>query len=204
MRLRDVGSGPSLSISRRRWLTQSAAAAAGAIAVASSSVAARAMWAQAPQKFAPDDPVGGGVSHDAEAIHQQVTLPVSAAKIYDVLTTADLFQKMSLFSTDVPAAMLTAHPAQLSAEPGSTFSLFGGIIEGRQIELVPAKRVVQAWRVNSWDAGVYSIARFELNPHDATTMIVFDHTGFPKGMADHLARGWKEHYWDGLAKLLLK
>src|SRR5580704_7207843 len=115
MRLREVGSGPSLSISRRRWLAQSAVAAAGSITVASSSFAARAMWAQAPQKSASDDPAGGGVSHDAEAIHQQVTLPVSAAKIYDVLITADLFQKMSLFSTDVPAPMLTAHPAQLSA-----------------------------------------------------------------------------------------
>jgi activator of HSP90 ATPase len=179
-------------------------AAAGGIAVASSIVATPAAWPQALQKPAANDPPGGGVSRDAEAIHQQVVMAVSADRIYDVLTNAELFQKMSLFSTDVPAAMLTAHPAQLSAEPGSTFSLFGGIIEGRQIELVPAKRVVQAWRVNNWDAGVYSVARFELDQHDATTAIVFDHTGFPKGMGDHLARGWREHYWDGLAKLLLK
>jgi activator of HSP90 ATPase len=200
--MRSHLTGSAFSLSRRQWISTTAVAAGAA--VATSLAANRVLASALEQQPAASEPSCGGVSHDAEAIHQQVLMPMSAAKIYDVLTIAELFQKMSLFSTDVPAAMLTAHPAQLSSEPGSAFSLFGGIIEGRQIELVPAKRVVQAWRVNSWDAGVYSIARFELNPHDATTMIVFDHTGFPKGMADHLARGWKEHYWDGLAKLLLK
>ena len=97
---------------------------------------------------------------------------------------------------------MNAHPAQLSAEPGSAFSLFGGVIEGRQVELVPAKRVVQAWRVSNWDRGVYSIVRFELVGADGGTKIVFDHVGFPAGAGDHLAAGWKSHYWDGLAKLL--
>lgn len=189
MRTLTGHSGPPQFVSRRRWLAQSIAAA-GSIALISSASAA--------QQAA--DAASDGVSHDAEAIHQQVTIKAAAARIYDTLSNAAQFQKFSLLSTDVPPAMLAAHPAQLSAEPGSAFSLFGGIIEGRQIELVPAKRVVQAWRVNNWDAGLYSVARFELNDSAGATTITFEHTGFPKGAGAHLAAGWKSHYWDGLTK----
>jgi activator of HSP90 ATPase len=36
-------------------------------------------------------------------------------------------------------------PTQISREVGGAFSLFGGIIVGRHIELVPNERIVQAW-----------------------------------------------------------
>ena len=85
---------------------------------------------------------------------------------------------------------------------GGTFSLFGGHIIGRHIELVPNKRIVQAWRVVDWDPGLYSIAKFELAEQGPGTKIVFDHTGFPKGKAEHLAAGWKANYWEPLVKFL--
>ena len=61
---------------------------------------------------------------------------------------------------------------------------------------------MQAWRVVDWDPGVYSIAKFKLIEQGAGTKLVFDHTGFPKGQAEHLAEGWKSHYWDSLEKFL--
>jgi hypothetical protein len=36
----------------------------------------------------------------------------------------------------------------------------------------------------------------------AGTKVVFDHVGFPTGLAEHLAEGWKAHYWDSLQKYL--
>ena len=83
-----------------------------------------------------------------------------------------------------------------------TFSLFGGYISGRQIELVPDERIVQAWRVAAWSPGVYSIAKFELADDRHGSQIVFDHTGFPKGQGEHLAAGWKANYWEPLEKFL--
>lgn len=85
---------------------------------------------------------------------------------------------------------------------GGTFTLFGGYIVGRQIELVPPELIVQAWRAGSWSPGVYSIARFQLGDEKGGTRLVFDHSGFPKGQAEHLASGWHEHYWDPQAKFL--
>jgi len=93
-------------------------------------------------------------------------------------------------------------PARISGEVGGVFTVFGGHINGRIIELVSNERVVQAWRPADWAPGVYSIARFELLDDSAGTRLVFDHTGFPRGQADHLATGWKANYWEPLAKVL--
>ena len=129
-----------------------------------------------------------GISRNAEAIHQEVVIKADRKRVYEVLTDTEKFKKLS-------GGMAT----EISREPGGKFSLFGGVITGRHIELVPGERIVQAWR-SGWAAGDYSIARFVLKEQGADTRIIFDHTGFPKGTAEHLATGWKAHYWDGLAK----
>jgi len=129
-----------------------------------------------------------GISHTAEAIHQEVVIKASRKRVYEVLTDTEQFRKLS-------GGLST----EISREAGGTFSLFGGVITGRHIELVPGERIVQAWR-SEWAPGEYSIARFVLNDQGSDTKIVFDHTGFPNGKAEHLATGWKAHYWDGLAQ----
>ena len=129
-----------------------------------------------------------GISHTAEAIHQEVIIKASRKRVYEVLTDTEQFRKLS-------GGMDT----KISRELGGAFSLFGGVITGRQIELVPGERIVQAWR-SEWAPGDYSIARFVLHEQGSDTKIVFDHTGFPQGAAEHLATGWKAHYWDGLAQ----
>ena len=92
--------------------------------------------------------------------------------------------------------------AEISREAGGAFSLFGAKITGRNVELLPAERIVQAWRSEGWEHGIYSIARFELVTQGTGTKLVFDHTGFPKGQANQLAAGWKSHYWDPLKQYL--
>lgn len=85
---------------------------------------------------------------------------------------------------------------------GAAFSLFGGFIVGRHIELVPGERIVQAWRVINWNPGIYSIARFELSERNSRTKLILDHVGFPEGQEQHLADGWKANYWEPLEKFL--
>jgi hypothetical protein len=53
-----------------------------------------------------------------------------------------------------------------------------------------------------WPDGIYSIARFELVAQGSGTRIIFDHTGFPPELAEHLASGWTENYWTPLRKYL--
>lgn len=70
---------------------------------------------------------------------------------------------------------------EISREVGGAFSLFGGYIVGRQIEMVPDERLVQAWREVSWKLGVYSIVKFELKDQDAGTKLVFGSHWIPRG-----------------------
>jgi len=142
------------------------------------------------------------ISHTAESIHQETVFKASRQRVYEALTDAKQFDKVIELSGVLKSMHLGDKPAQISREVGGAFALFGGYITGRHIELVPNERIVQAWREGSWHPGIYSIARFELVEHDSGAKIVFDHTGFPKGTAESLASGWKEHYWEPLQKLL--
>jgi len=132
-----------------------------------------------------------GISGTAQAIHQQVTFAATPRRIYEVLLDATQFSKMT-------GGMAT----EITAEMGTPFSVFGGMIRGRQVDLVPGEQIVQAWRSQSWKPHQYSLASFVLTPEGAGTRLVFDHTGFPAGQAEHLASGWRDHYWAPLEKYL--
>lgn len=143
------------------------------------------------------------ISRSEEAIHQVNSFKASRKRVYDALTQTKPFDALTQWSPEMQAGKsLGSVPTKISAEVGGEFFLFGGHIIGRHLELMPNERIVQAWRVVDWEPGVYSIARFQLSDEGAGTRIVFHHTGFPKGQAEHLAFGWKAHYWDGLTKYL--
>jgi activator of HSP90 ATPase len=143
------------------------------------------------------------ISHAAESIHQEAVINAGRKRVYEALTSARQFNELTMIAAAGERAIsLDKSPTILSPDLGGAFSLFGGIIVGRQIELVPDRRIVQAWRVSYWAPGAYSIAKFELVEQGSGTKIVFDHTGFPKGDAETLASGWKAHYWGPLSKFL--
>lgn len=120
-------------------------------------------------------------------IHQEVTFSAAPARVYKALVDSKRF------------AEVTGAPATGDSTEGAPFSVFGGHITGRHVELVSGKRVVQAWRAKTWPEGLYSIVRFELLPEGSGTKVIFDHTGFPADMTDHLAKGWQSNYWDKLS-----
>ena len=177
---------PAFTLGRRQWLLQSTLAAGGLTLISTRAFAA------------PDS----GITHNADAIHQEVVFKAAPKRLYDALTDASQFQKVQSLSAAMKSVDANSHPAVLSREPGGAFSLFGDYVTGRQIELVANQRIVQAWRPGSWAPGIYSIARFELTEQGSATKLVFDHTGFPAGTAEHLAAGWYANYWEPLEKFL--
>ena len=128
----------------------------------------------------------------ALAIHQVEDFSAPPPRLYEALLDAKQF------------AAFTGRPAAIERSVGGVFSLFGGVIVGRTVELVENVRVVQAWRDAAWAPGVYSSVCFALNPDGAGTRLVFDHTGFPssRAEAEHLRKGWNAHYWGALRKYL--
>jgi activator of HSP90 ATPase len=138
------------------------------IAIALGSVAAASkLWAtaQQPMKESP----ATAANQTRTALHQEVDFKAGPQRIYDALLDSKRF------------AALTGMPAEIDPKAGGAFSMFGGLVVGRNIELIPDQRIVQAWRPTHWDAGVYSLVKFELKPRGSETTIVLDHTGFPEG-----------------------
>src|SRR5580692_7364586 len=143
------------------------------------------------------------ILHTEEAIHQEPVFKASRKRVYEALTDAKQFQKVVLLSAAVQSGMAKGNiPAEIAAVAGGAFKLFNGFIVGRNLELVPNERIVQAWRVAYWPAGAWSLTKFVLVEQGSDTKVVFDHTGFPKGDADHLLEGWNGNYWQPLAKFL--
>ena len=145
----------------------------------------------------PTSSVDNGISRTCECIHQEVAFTATPSRLYKALSDAEQFGRLT--ESIMPGA---AASTAISPHVGGEFSMFKGIIVGRHIEMVPNVRLVQAWREKDWDPGHYSVVRFQLNPQPSGTRLVFDHTGFPQGAADHLSVGWKSHYWDPLQKYL--
>jgi activator of HSP90 ATPase len=144
-----------------------------------------------------EEPVGALRIHDplakeepAVPISFELDLPAAPSRVYQVLTETKEF------------TACTGAKAEISPVVGGPFSVFEGHIIGRNLDMVPGVRLVQAWRVVDWPAGVYSIARFELQARGTGTHLVFTHTGFPSSLREHLAEGWQQHYWDTLKAYL--
>jgi activator of HSP90 ATPase len=124
------------------------------------------------------------------AIHYEIDFKSTPQRLYEAILDQKQFTAFS------------GMPATIDRTPGGAFSQFGGMILGRNIEMAPNQRIVQAWHSGSWPSGIYSIAHFEFKPRGEETTLIFDHTGFPAGNYDSLDSGWHEHYWDPLKKFL--
>jgi activator of HSP90 ATPase len=125
------------------------------------------------------------------SLHQEVEYQVPPKRIYEVLLSSKDF------------AAFSGLPAEIDPKEGGAFSMFNKMLVGRNVELVPDQRIVQAWRVVAdFPEGTYSLVKFELAAKSTGTHLVLDHTGFPEGHYDHLYLGWSSHYWEPLRKFL--
>ncbi len=131
-------------------------------------------------------------NQDRTSIHYQLDFDASPDRLYSAIIDQKQF------------AAFTGLPALIDPKEGGAFSMFGGLITGRNVELVEGSRIVQAWRPGHWDPGIYSIVHFEFKARAAATTLIFDHTGFPAGEYDHLDFGWHSHYWGPLTTYLAK
>jgi activator of HSP90 ATPase len=165
----------------RRWVVAAAGIAVGRMVTGAALGAA----------FARQDMKEGQTDKADKArtsLHQEIDFKVVPAKVYEALLDSKQF------------GTATGLPAEIDPKAGGAFKTFGGLIEGRNVELVSGVRIVQAWRPGHWDPGVYSIVRFELKPKDIGSVLVLDHAGFPEGDYGSLYEGWKARYWNPLAK----
>jgi len=174
-----------VALPTRRKLIAGVAMVLGGLAVRPS------VWGNAKEnQETSKEAMSTGVEGLLTYLHQEVDIKANRQRIYDALLDSKQF------------TVFSGAPAEIKREAGGTFSLFGGLILGRNIELIPHDRIVQAWRPADWEPGVYTLVKFELKELGPQTRIILDHTGFPEQNFRHLNAGWYAHYWEPLKKYL--
>ena len=126
----------------------------------------------------------------SKSIHQTVAFKAAPHEVYEALMDS---QKHAEFSSS---------PAAISREVGGEYSAYDGYITGKNLELVPDRKIVQSWRAVDWPAGKLSTVTFALSPLAGGTQLDFTHTDLPEGTEAEFTQGWIENYWEPMKKML--
>jgi uncharacterized protein YndB with AHSA1/START domain len=153
-----------------------------------------------PVRVLGDD--ASGLTHGSESIHQGVVFHAKRKRVFEALIDAQQFDKVMRLSAAMRSMATGTKAAEIDRSAGGSFSVFGGYVSGRQIEVVPDERIVQAWRSQSWKPAEYSIVKFEFVEEGDGSKVILDHRGFPDGTGEHLVAGWKANYWEPLQEYL--
>jgi uncharacterized protein YndB with AHSA1/START domain len=93
--------------------------------------------------------------------------------------------------------------AVMSNEVGAEFSLWGGDIVGKNIEVVENEKLVQQWYFGDDDEKTPSIVTMKIWPKKGNSSVELTHTNIPDEAYENIVEGWNEAYL-GAVKLLLE
>lgn len=126
-----------------------------------------------------------------KTIKQRVKFKAPPATLYELLADS---KKHSA---------VTGKKATLSRKVGGTFSARGNDVCGVNVDLVPGRRIVQAWRHKRFPEGIFSMAAVTLTPTpDGGTELVLTHRGVPKDLIPETETAWREQYWSKIKAYL--
>jgi len=90
---------------------------------------------------------------------------------------------------------MTGGEAICSNREGDKFTAWDGYISGRNIQLIPAKKIVQCWRTTEFDeVDEDSELILELNEIEEGCELILTHMNIPGDQPDY-KEGWTEHYF---------
>ena len=101
-------------------------------------------------------------------------------------------------TTPATLHLWTGEPAEMSTEPGSEFSLWGGSIVGRNLEFEPGKKIVQQWYFDTQPEP--SIVTLKLHAVQHGTSVELKHTNIPEGDYEDIVDGWDNVYFASLSE----
>lgn len=111
-------------------------------------------------------------------------IPASPKEIYDAWLDSEKHSRM------------TGSPAHATPNVGDSFDAWDGHITGQNLELQPAKRIVQSWRADDYTPqDGHSRIEVTLDAVADGTRITLVHSNVPDNQTGHEA-GWVTHYFE--------
>lgn len=99
---------------------------------------------------------------------------------------------------------MTGGAASISDKIGDSFSAWDGYIKGRNLELEPYSRILQAWRTSQFEEHEEdSQLEILLIEVDGQTELTLIHTKVPES-GEHYKKGWENHYFQPMKEYFSK
>lgn len=119
-------------------------------------------------------------------IHASIFFKATASEVYQLLMDEKLH------------GLITEGDVKISDRPDGRFEIFSGYCHGYNIELLPGRKIVQAWHFDEdeWPRNHYSICTFEFEPHEGGCLLKFHQSDIPEDCGDKLEKGWQSYYWE--------
>jgi activator of HSP90 ATPase len=127
---------------------------------------------------------------ETKTIHQEIEFDASPHDIYELIMDSE---KHAAFS---------GAPAEISKEVEGKFSCYGDYINGENVELIQDKKIIQIWQGKDFPKGHFSKVTFDFEEKDGKTLLHFTHEDVPAQLAEHIEKGWTDHYWDKMKSYL--
>jgi uncharacterized protein YndB with AHSA1/START domain len=121
------------------------------------------------------------------------TIPASPQEIYEAWLDSVVHSEM------------TGGEASMSDATGAKVSAWDGYITGRNLELVPAERIVQSWRTTQFtDEHEDSQITLTLQAVEDGTLLTLEHANVPDVQKSYEEGGWQKHYFDPMKEYFAK
>ena len=125
-----------------------------------------------------------------KTIKQVYKIEAPVQKVWQALTDPAIIEKWG------------GGPAKMDDCEGTEFSLWGGDIHGKNLDVTENKKLVQEWFGGHWDKP--SKVTFTLTEKETKTEVRLNHSDVPDREAKDIADGWKIYYFGPLKNLLEK
>ncbi len=122
-----------------------------------------------------------------KSLIKEYVINASVSEVFEALTDPEVIEEWS------------GSPAEMEAEPGGSFYLWDGSIQGTIKEISPTK-IVQDWKEESWDN--VSKVTITLSEDGDKTKLKLVHINIPSGAYDNVNEGWDEYYFLPMIELL--
>ena len=106
-------------------------------------------------------------------------IPATPEEIYKALTT------------EITIRLWTGDSVEIDPQEGGEFSLWDGSINGRFIELVLDKKIVQEWYFGDEEQSIVTI---KLHEHKKGTSFEVNHINIPDEAYEEIVDGWDNEY----------
>jgi uncharacterized protein YndB with AHSA1/START domain len=124
-----------------------------------------------------------------------VSMPADAFRIWTIVSAMPERVYSAWMDSGAHSAF-TGGEAKIDPTIGGKFTAWDGYIQGRTIDLLQGRRIVQIWRTKEFPHGSPdSRVEIQLESADGGTRLTILHSNIPLGQGERYKQGWVDNYF---------